>query len=181
MTSARVQILQVMVASLLLAVSVPALAKAQDEGIVSSPKGTVGAGLLGAELGLALPAAFGMDAMWPYIVFPAVGAVGGATLGLLVIDKDGTDPKIGVAVLAAGAVAAIPVLVLTLSATAYDPESDAMDDDDDAVQFAGRVAGPGLLRVSPRGTFVGAPAVKIWPGGGQQAAAVEVPVVSGLF
>ena len=181
MTSARVQILRVLMAGLLMVVSVPALAQAQEEGIASSPKGTIGAGLLGAELGMVIPAAFGMTDMWPYVVFPAVGAAGGAALGLLVIDKDGTDAKIGVSLLAVGVAAVIPVVVLTLSATAYDPESDSFEDGQDFAQYAARKAGPGLVRVSPSGTFVAAPAVKVWPAEGNRSTAVEVPVLSGLF
>ncbi|MBC7173576.1 MAG: hypothetical protein H5U40_14140, partial [Polyangiaceae bacterium] len=50
-------------------------------------KGLVGMGLLGAEIGLSVPALAGLDATWALIVFPIVGAAGGAISGHYAFDR----------------------------------------------------------------------------------------------
>lgn len=90
-------------------------------------KGTIGLGLVGAELGFVIPALAGMDDTWAYVVFPTVGAAGGALAGYFLIDQSGTHQEIGVATLAAGMALVIPAMVLTLSETAYDPANDLDD------------------------------------------------------
>ena len=62
-------------------VSNRASAQVTASGLDSVGKGTVGLGLIGAELGFAIPALIGVEEIWPYIVFPTVGAVGGAVGG----------------------------------------------------------------------------------------------------
>lgn len=162
-------------------------------GVESTPKGTIGAALIGAELGAVIPAVFGVDETWPYLVFPALGAGGGIALGALVVDKDGNDPALGVALLAVGTAGLIPALVVSFSATAYNPENGSVLAQQPGVetasrlaaaeraQAAARAAGPGLLRWSPQGMFVGAPAVTVIPGNRERATEIAVPVVSGLF
>jgi hypothetical protein len=103
---------------------VPARGFAQTRDLVPADyKAAVGLGLVGAELGAVLPAAFGMDAWWGYVLFPAVGAAGGAVAGYFAIDKPG-HVEASVATLTAGMALVIPALVITLSLTAYDAESD---------------------------------------------------------
>jgi hypothetical protein len=87
-------------------------------------KGTIGLGLVGAELGFVIPALVGVDETWAYVVFPTVGAAAGALTGFFLIDQPGTHQEIGVAALAAGMALVIPAMVLTLSETAYDPADD---------------------------------------------------------
>ncbi|HEX2678019.1 MAG TPA: hypothetical protein VHM19_15300, partial [Polyangiales bacterium] len=52
-------------------------------------KGTLGVGLIGAELGMVLPALAGMDDTWAFIVFPVIGAAGGAAAGYFGLEKGG--------------------------------------------------------------------------------------------
>ena len=53
----------------------PARAHAQDPVQQESGfKGLFGLGILGAELGLVIPAAAGLDQWWALVVFPAIGA-----------------------------------------------------------------------------------------------------------
>jgi hypothetical protein len=99
-------------------------------------KGVVGLGLIGAELGFAVPALAGMDQTWAYIVFPAVGAAGGATAGYFLLEGEGKSVGANVALLATGLALIIPTMVVTLSATAYDP------DDEAAVESEGDGEGP---------------------------------------
>lgn len=157
----------------------------QPEELDSNIQGTVGLGLVGAELGLIIPALAGMDDAWPYIVFPVVGAGGGAVAGYFLLDQpDHTEA--GVVTLAAGMLLIVPTIVATLALTAYDPESDIDEEDfqnaDDAdaapaptvepdaevggeaSATVGTQAGVGLLRVGANGALmVGAPGLSIAP------------------
>lgn len=182
MTSVYVKITRSLVLAALLAALTPSVTMAQD-GISASPKGTIGAALIGAELGLTIPALFDVNDTWPYLVAPAVGAGAGVVLGLLVIDKDSTSPKLAVSLLGAGTALFIPALVLAVSATTYDPEEDFEEASVKHVspQVAAMQAGTGLLRFSPEGTFLAAPAMSYSPSNGTAPASVEVSVISGLF
>ncbi len=171
-------------ATALLCASANASQAQQPVELDSNIQGTVGLGLVGAELGLLIPALAGMEDAWPYIVFPVVGAGGGAVAGYFLLDQpDHTEA--GVITLAAGMLLIVPSIVATLALTAYDPESDFPDDlqtpgEEDAVeapapnvdpdaaeQGAGTTsgelqAGVGLLRVASNGKLmVGAPGLSI--------------------
>ena len=130
-------------AALLIAVpaAVPEVASAQAAPapvqITTGFKGVIGLGLFGAELGFAIPALAGLDETWAFIVFPIAGAGIGATVGYFALET-GTDKlaEVNVAVLAIGMALIIPTMVITLSATAYDP------DDEEAVEQEGDEAGP---------------------------------------
>ncbi len=104
--------------------------------VATSYKGVVGLGLIGAELGFAVPALAGMDQTWAFIVFPAVGAAGGATAGYFLLEGEGKSVGANVALLATGLALVIPTMVVTLSATAYDPDDEAAiegsDDDSES-------------------------------------------------
>lgn len=101
----------------------PARAQVMTQEVESGVKGTIGLGLIGAELGFAIPAIIGVDEVWPYIVFPSVGAAGGAVAGYFAIDANNENTA-GVAVLAASLALVIPTVVLTVAALRYDPERD---------------------------------------------------------
>lgn len=129
-------------------------------------KGVVGLGLIGGELGMVIPAIAGVDATWAYIVFPAVGVVGGGLAGYFLLESnDQTD--LSVAMLGIGMALVIPAAVLTLSLTAYDPEEDtevvpasARFDVRHARQASARVrSGTGLLRFADGAAWLGAPAI----------------------
>jgi len=59
--------------------------------VQATPKGTIGLGLVGAELGLIIPSVSGLNEAWALSVFPIVGAAGGALAGYFALDKPGRD------------------------------------------------------------------------------------------
>jgi len=122
-----------------------------DDSLQPDFKGTIGLGLIGAELGLVIPALAGARGVWPYIVFPVIGAGGGALAGYFVLEK-GDHAELAVASLVAGMALAIPALVATLAATAYEP-------DVESPTARAAAAGPGLVRWSPDGVFLAPPGV----------------------
>lgn len=152
--------------------------------IDATPKGTIGLGVIGAEIGFAVPALAGLHDAWAFVVFPLIGAGGGAVAGYFLIDNNDNE-KAAVGVLAASMALVIPTLVLTLAMTAYDPEDEGVvrgDDDsggedgeegsEDAAEpaeeesaqhrrmrqrVAAARAGAGLFRVSERGLQLGVP------------------------
>lgn len=144
-------------------------------------KGMIGLGLIGAELGFVIPALAGLHETWAFIVFPIVGAGGGAAAGYFLLEKGDGEPELAVASLTAGMALVIPALIVTLSATAYEPEE------------AGELAdarNPGLVRFSERGMRLAAPMVSVRAGasereslrtGASTAREVHVPVLSGKF
>ncbi len=111
----------------------------QTDQIQSGVKASIGLGLIGAELGLLAPAMAGAEGTWPYIAFPLVGAAGGAAAGYFLLDQPNTSPTLSVALLAVGIGLIIPAVVGTLSLTAYDPEGDFSQPQDQRMTQAGRV------------------------------------------
>jgi hypothetical protein len=111
----------------------PQIAEAQTGPVQveSNVKGTIGLGMVGAELGFVIPAAVGLEDLWAYIVFPIVGAAGGAVGGYFAFDNNDIVEG-SVAALAAGMALVIPALVLTLALTAYDPSEEGIDADEAA-------------------------------------------------
>lgn len=124
------------------ALASPSRAAAQDPmdpgpvQVDASPKGLIGLGLIGAELGLTIPALAGLDETWSLIVFPVVGAAGGAIAGHYAIDNRGNE-KAAVATLMIGLALVVPSIVITVAATAYDPEDDFEEEEDAAADEAG--------------------------------------------
>lgn len=114
-------------------------------------KGAVGLGLIGAELGFVIPAVAGMRDAWAYIVFPIVGAGGGAVGGYFGIEQGTGSAELAVATLVTGMALIIPAMVVTLSATAYDPDED--------LRTAARAAPPALVQIEESALRLGAPAV----------------------
>ncbi len=92
------------------------------EQVESDYKGTVGLGIIGAELGLVIPTALGLQETWSLIAFPIAGAAGGAAAGYYFLDRGVGHPELSVAVLASGMALVIPALILTLSATSHRAE-----------------------------------------------------------
>src|SRR4051812_3577703 len=106
--------------------SIPCRSLAEDkppEKLEATPKGTIGVGLLGAELGAAIPALIGVKAAWAYVVFPIASAGGGAVAGYFLLD-DPNHPQAAVAFMVAGLTLVIPTLVLVAARTAYDPDDE---------------------------------------------------------
>jgi hypothetical protein len=89
-------------------------------------KGIVGGALLGAEAVLLVEAAFDVEPTWAYIVGGVAGGIGGG-IGGYFVEQDG-DARIPMLMLAGGMALAIPTTVAVLSATAYEPPADYVQD-----------------------------------------------------
>ncbi|MET0388268.1 MAG: hypothetical protein ABW321_20005 [Polyangiales bacterium] len=176
-------------------------ANAQDRRVEADFKGAVGLGLVGAELGAVIPALAGLDATWAYLVFPAVGAAGGALGGYFALDR--TDKvELSVVALTAGMALVIPALIVTLSATAYDPgdtDTTGRAKPPGRWQAAGSrprpasdtrlrhpaADGSGLLRLNEGELAFAAPGIALVPGvrssGATRLSGVHVALLSGRF
>ncbi len=99
-------------------------AQAWAEGPVSNTgKGIAGGALLGAEVVMITTAIIGAEDIWPYLVFGAVGAGGGAAGGYFL--EDGvTEPEPALYMFAGGMALIVPTIVAMLNATAYSPDED---------------------------------------------------------
>lgn len=89
-------------------------------------KGVVGGALLGAELVLVGEAAFKVKPTWAYIVGGVAGGAAGGVGGYFV-EKD-SSARGPMLMLAGGLAFAIPTVVAVLSATAYEPPADYLQD-----------------------------------------------------
>jgi hypothetical protein len=118
-------------------------------------KATVGCGLLGAEAVLLVEAAVGVQNGWWYVGGGVVGAAGGAVGGYF-LEQDGVSARTSMLLLAGGLTLAIPTTVAVLSATAYEPPADYLEDKPPADE---PVADP------PQPTPGAAPASGTAPGG----------------
>ena len=187
----------------------PSRAAAQDPAPVqvdASPKGLIGLGFIGAELGLTIPALAGLDETWSLIVFPVVGAAGGAVAGHYAIDNRGNE-KAAVATLIIGLALVVPSIVITVAATAYDPEDDFEEEgpeDEDGAEAAEpepeaelarrrRLAtrgGSGMVRLHEGGVSLALPGLSVSQVytplelaryGGEQATEIQLSLFSGAF
>jgi hypothetical protein len=153
-------------------------ARADGDDVKGNIAGTIGLGLLGAEVGLLLPPAFKLqDKWWAWVLFPTVFAAGGAVAGALAFDPGSPDPAITVSLLGAGLALAIPAIV---GAVALKDKRQAQD----AAMESG-----GVLRFGSNRRW-GVPAMSTRPvyssserfrHGVQQRTMVQVPLVSGRF
>jgi len=90
----------------------------------------------------------GVDDWWPYVVFGAVGAGGGAVGGYFVEQVDQPEPALYM--LAGGLALVIPTLVAVLNATAYEPGDDEDEEEDEVPSEGGptpSVEGTGNVEV----------------------------------
>ncbi|MEM6963004.1 MAG: hypothetical protein AAF550_14855 [Myxococcota bacterium] len=155
------------------------------EEVDATPKGTIGLGMIGAEVGLAVPALAGLDRPWALTLFPILGAAGGALGGYYGIDNNDSEGA-AVAVLAIGFALLVPTVIITLRATAYDPDDERSDTspsspsraqpgDPDYYSKLRRLqhervrrdrlarAGSGLVRFSDEGILLGPPGLEVQP------------------
>jgi hypothetical protein len=181
----------------------PRAAEAQDsttvfENLQATPKGTIGLGLVGAELGLIIPSAAGLNKAWALSVFPIVGATGGALAGYFALDKPGRS-KGSVAVLVVGLAGVIPAILVTVKGVRkerqdqWEPSPQIQlrsEKEQRALETA--EAGPGLLRRSRSGLRVAAPAFSfsrralqdaetVRMGGLRDRTEMRLSLVSGVF
>jgi len=89
-------------------------------------KGIVGGTLLGAELVMSGEAAFSVQPTWAYVVGGVAGGVAGGVGGYFVEKQD--DARASMLLLAGGMALAIPTVVFVLSATAYQPPANYLQD-----------------------------------------------------
>jgi len=135
-----------------------------SETIRATPKGAIGLGLVGAELGLIIPSATGLTDIWALTVFPVVGAAGGALAGYFALDKPGRE-KGSVAALVVGLVGVLPAILVTVKGVreerqnAYEPPTIEIRSEKEQRALELVEAGPGLLRRSRSGLRVSMPGV----------------------
>jgi hypothetical protein len=104
--------------------------------------GTVGLGLLGAELGLILTPAFGLqDQLWAWIVFPSVFAAGGAVAGGLAFEPHSPPPAVTTTLIGVGIGLIIPAIVGAI----------ALKDRRRSKALENRMEGGGAIRLSKKG------------------------------
>ena len=144
-----------------LLLTAPAELYAQDpvifDKVDSTPKGTIGLGLVGAELGLIIPSLAGLDKAWSLTVFPLVGAASGAVAGYFLIDEPGHE-KFAVAALAVGIAGILPAILLTVKATRYDPKDDTPKK---STEILSASSGDGLIQRSKDGMRLSVPGVHV--------------------
>lgn len=106
-------------AALLLA---PGRASAQaNEKVSPDGKGVVGGALLGIEVVDLTLGIIGINRGWPYLVFGALGGIGGGIGGFAVEQNTRDVPEVALYMLAGGMGLVIPTLVVSLNATMYKP------------------------------------------------------------
>jgi hypothetical protein len=113
----------------------PERAAAQITHVHPDGKGIIGLGLIGAELGLFIPAivqnSTRSNEWWPYLVFPLIGAAGGAVGGYFLEQGTQSSPEIDVAFMVAGMVLIVPTVIGTLALAAYSPPAETVGADED--------------------------------------------------
>jgi hypothetical protein len=132
-------------------------------------KGMIGLGLIGAELGFVIPALAGARGWWPYVVFPVIGAGGGAVGGYFLLEKGEGKPELAVAALTVGMALIIPALVTTVAATAYRPPEQIQSTAQLRARELAR-GGPGLVRYADGGLRLAPPAISAGPDHGAREA-----------
>ena len=118
----------------------PARASAQCMGSACTSvhpdgKGMIGLGLLGAEIGLIIPAivqnAAHTNEWWPYLVFPLIGIGAGIGGGFALEQATPTQPEIDIAFMVGSFVLLIPAIIGTLALSTYTPSPDSDEGDED--------------------------------------------------
>ena len=164
-----------------------------DGPVTPTGKGIAGGILLGAEVVMIPIAIGGVEDAWPYPVFGALGAAGGAVGGYFVEQTGVAEPA--VYMLAGGLALVIPTLVTVLNATVYGRGDDGEQPDSDetttiTTTTSARRVPLALVGIGARGARPGVPAVELHPlysdteiaqYGVAQGTEVRVPVLSGSF
>lgn len=155
-----------------------ASAQTNGDDIKGNIAGTVGLGLIGAEVGLLLvPACKLQEHWWAWAVFPTVLAAGGAVAGALLFDPGSPKPAVTLSLLGAGIALAIPAIVGAVALK--DKRNNAAE----------ALEGGGVLRFGSRSRW-GVPSVGSAPVyssaertrfGVSQRSMVNVSLVSGRF
>jgi hypothetical protein len=113
-------------AAVLLLAPAQAHAQAASQPVSPDGKGVVGGALLGAEVVDLTMGIIGVNRGWPYLVFGALGAVGGG-LGGFALEQETRSPEGALYMLAGGMALVIPTVVVSLNATMYKPPEATSD------------------------------------------------------
>lgn len=165
--------------------------------VESTPKGTIGLGLVGAELGLIIPSVSGLNEVWALTVFPVVGATGGALAGYFALDKPGRE-KGSIAALVVGLAGVLPAVLVTVKGVRQErqdrweptPQIEIRSEREQRA-FELVESGPGLIRKSRSGLRVGMPGFSVSRahndaetaklGGLRQRTEMRLSLASGVF
>jgi hypothetical protein len=149
----RARMLKTLVTTLLIGALIAtqtssAWAQAQEgDRVKGDIAGTIGLGILGAEVGLFLPPAFNLqDRWWAWVLFPAITAAGGAVAGAFAFEPRSPEPAVTVSILGASMLLAVPAIVGASALSTYRRDRDIE-----------RAESGGLLRFGKRGTELGMP------------------------
>jgi hypothetical protein len=155
-------------------------ARADGDDVKGNVAGTVGLGLLGAEVGLLLPPAFKLqDRWWAWVLFPTLGAAAGAVPGALLFDAGDPDPAVTVSLLGAGMALAIPAVVTAVALKNRRDNAEPKELQGGAVLRLGKVNGRwGIPAISTAQVYSAAEQTRF---GVQQRSIVKLPLVSGRF
>jgi hypothetical protein len=154
------------------------VARADGDEVKGNIAGTIGLGLLGAEVGLLLPPAFKLqDRWWAWVLFPTVCAAGGAVAGALAFDPGSPSPAVTVSLLGAGLALAIPAIVGAVALKDKRQAQDAATESGGVLRF-GSNRHWGVPAVGTRPLYSSAERLRY---GVQQRTMVQVPLVSGRF
>lgn len=123
-------------------------------------KGAVGCGMLGAELGFVIPALAGAKGWWPYVVFPVLGAGGGAVGGYFALEKGDGHPELAVGALTLGMALVVPAMVATIAATSYRPPEEIQGANAKRMRALAQ-SGDGLVRWSGESLALAPPAITV--------------------
>ncbi len=130
--------------------------QARAEGVVTATgKGIAGGALLGAEVVMITTAIIGAEDIWPYLVFGAVGAGGGAAGGYF-LETEVTEPEPSLYMLAGGMALIVPTIVAMLNTTAYSPDEDLEEGESETVEK--KPAAPAATPAGPPGAPPAGPA-----------------------
>jgi len=154
-------------------------ARADGDDIKGNIAGTVGLGLLGAEVGLFLPPAFKLqDRWWAWVLFPTLGAAAGAVPAAILFDEGDPKPAVTISLLGAGMALVVPAIV---GAVAFKNRRDNAEPD---------YQGGAVIRLGKSGSRWGIPAIGAAPVysaaeqsrfGLSQRTFLKLPLVSGSF
>ena len=165
--------------------------------VEATPKGTIGLGLVGAELGLIIPSVSGLNEVWALTVFPIVGAAGGATAGYFALDKPGRE-KGSIAALVVGLAGVLPAVLVTVKGVRQERQDRweptpqiEIGSEREQRAFELAEAGPGLLRKSRSGLRVAIPGFSVSRvrndaetaklGGLRERTEIRLSLASGVF
>lgn len=164
----------------------PRAAEAQSEPptvqeVRATPKGTIGLAMIGAELGLIIPSAAGLNEVWALTVFPVLGATGGALAGYFALDKPADDAApdsqqfsrrraASVSMLVVGLAGVLPAVLVAVRGVRRErqerwepsPQIDIRSKKEQRTRELVE-AGPGLLRKTRSGIRVSMPGIAVLP------------------